>query len=132
MPNEGFVMPLSGEEIINDVLLHVETKLRTDCNLRDTDAYSGGYDGVIDIKLNLHGLDVSRAEVTVDLGTPVDDPEANVLEEKIEIEHETDLDAVRERSEQEVPVQTLDSTGKHEIKGRKFARRQAVGAAIDE
>lgn len=132
MANEGFVMPLSGEEIINDVLLHVERKLRTDCNLRDTDAYSGGYDGEINIKLNLHGMDVARAEVSVQMGRPIDDPEAHVLEEKIEIEHDKDLDAVRERSEQEIPIQTLDGTGKHEIKGRKFARRHAVGSAIEE
>jgi hypothetical protein len=128
--NGDVVMPLSGEEIIKDILFQVEKRLRNDCNFRSSDAYTGGYDGKIEIRLNLHGLDATRIDLPVDIGAPVDDAEAEIINESVEIERETDLDEVRERSGQGIPVQTLDPEGKHEVKKKTFARRQAVGGAL--
>jgi hypothetical protein len=128
------VMPLTGEEIITDVLRHVEWRLRNDCNLRESDAYAGGYDGKIDIKLNCHGLDVSKVEVEVGIGKPVVDAGAVVIAETIDVPLEEDLDKVRQRSGQESPLEALEIESQPEIppeqRTRKYLRRASLRNAV--
>jgi hypothetical protein len=137
--SEGFVMPLSGEEVIGDVLDQIAKGLRRDCNFRGSDAYSGGYEGKIMIKLTLRGIDAPQVEMEIpilpDKSVVLEDSaeyklrEVNV-EQEVDIPLETDLNEVRERSGQVEPEQTLDPTAPQpENKRRKYARR-AEGAAL--
>jgi hypothetical protein len=135
---EGFVMPLSGEEIINDILVQVEKGLRSDCNLRSVDAYSGGYSGKIKAEIHLFAVDIAHVdmEITVSgqakegdipVGQPVE------VSTEIEIPRETNLDDVRERSGQGTPMSVSDEkTGQQEIKRRTYARPRTGGAAVEE
>lgn len=150
MPVESLVVGLSGEEIIADVLDQIEKALRRDCNLRATDSYSGGYSGKIEISLNLHAVDttfveikqpvsetenakklVSEKEVAGEL--PVEFPSVGQFEvtqevkpveaaATVQIPIEPDVNAVRERSGQGVPMESVNSEGEHEVKRRKYAR----------
>jgi len=146
--NESFTHGLSGEEIINDVLIQVEKALKKDCNLRPMDNYGQGYSGVIKIDLKLIALDVAEASVTVnvkaspellatlpaDTGAAGEGEESVVtktdvtVDEKVVIPQELNLDAVRERSEQNVPVDTLNPDGSAVVRGRSYKRVEA-GAA---
>lgn len=72
MENDDYVEGLTGEEIIEDALDQVAAKLRGDCNLRETDAYQGGYDGWIEVHLNLHGIDLAKVETKIIVGKPTE------------------------------------------------------------
>jgi hypothetical protein len=140
---------LSGEEIINDILIQVEKALKRDCNLRPMDNYGQGYSGVIKIDLKLIALDVAEVTVTANVKAspellatlPADTGAAGegqiqttdvTVDETVVIPQELNLDAVRERSEQNVPVQTLNSDGEAVVRGRSYKRVEAgdpVGSA---
>lgn len=132
-----FVEPLSGDEIVKDVLAQIERRLRLSGNLRSVDAYPRGFDGVITIKLNMHGLDVAKVESEIQIGTPVEDPEAVAVDEKVEIPLETDLQAVRDRADQGTPIVTTDEQGQTGLRRRKYVRpggsleHTTSGAAVD-
>lgn len=146
MPNESFTHGLSGEEIINDVLFQIKTALQKDCNLRPTDNYGQGYSGVIKIDLKLFALDVSEAHVNVDVkatsellktiptqadmtgATGEGDPAAGTevkVDETVEIAQNLNLDEVREQSEQNVPVDTLNPDGSAVVRGRSYKKVEA-------
>lgn len=134
----GVVMPLSGEEVIGDVLDQVAKALRRDCNFRSSDAYSGGYEGKIKINLTLRSIDAPVVEMEIPI-TPdrkqmagedagVETAEVQV-EADVEIPLETNLEEVRERSGQVQPEQSLDPNAPQpQSQRRKYARRAEGGA----
>lgn len=121
--DDDYVEGLTGEEIIYDLLEQVETKLRGDCNLRDTDAYTGGYDGWIEVHLNLHGLDTAQVHTKIIKGTASEDPNAKKVDARVEIELEPRLNMVRERSGQEIPSLGKDETGRTVVKKHRYAKK---------
>ena len=126
MPDEDYVEGLTGEEIINDMLEQVGSKLRGDCNLRDMDSYPGGYDGWVEVHLNLHALDTSEVRTKITIGIPQDDPEQKTVDAKVEIPLEPHVNLVRERSGQDVPTLTKGENGQPVVKKRHYAKRQAA------
>ena len=132
MEVDEYVEGLTGEEIINDVLDLIQAKLRGDCNLRETDAYMGGYDGKITIRLNLHGLDTEKIETEIKIAAPVDDPEQKTVDAEVAIPLEPRLNVVRERSGQDVPTLAKDDEGRVVVKKRHYARKQAFGGATGD
>lgn len=138
-----YVVGLSGGEIITDILDQIEKRLRRDCNLRDSDSYGRGYLGKITIHLELQAMDTAQIDVEevlkpspdLPIGTEefsVEGVKDVVVDETIEIPLESDLTAVRDRSDQPIPIQTLDpTTGKPEIKRRSYLRKAAIGNAVD-
>lgn len=131
----GVVMPLNGEEILEDVLDQIAKKLRTDCNLRSSDAYSGGYSGKVTVSLLLMSVDNASVAMEIPISStsePLSDEYATReqnIEAEVDIPVEPNLDEVRERSGQGVPVQTLDpTTGASVTKKRNYARRAEGGA----
>lgn len=139
MEQDEYVEPLTGEEIINDILDQVERKLRGDCNLRDTDAYTGGYDGTVDIRVRLRGLDTAEVNRTVIVGapataladatgTPAEETtvEETAIEAHLEIPLEERLNLVRERSGQGIPTVSKDENGQTVIKKRRYARKDTA------
>jgi hypothetical protein len=130
---DDYVEGLTGEEIIVDVLEQVAERLRADCNLRDTDAYAGGYDGWVEVHLNLRGLDLAKVDSKVIVGAPAsvlatgakeDAPEVEqkTVDAMVEIPLETKLNVVRERSGQDVPTLSKDEDGRPVIKKRHYAK----------
>ncbi len=135
MEQDDYVEGLTGEEIINDVLDQVEKKLRGDCNLRETDAYTGGYEGSIEVRLKLRGLDTAEVNRTIIVGAPATvarDPLAEATTDEtavdvlVDIPLEPRLNLVRERSGQGVPTLTKDEDGQAVIKKRRYARKEAA------
>lgn len=131
----GVVMPLNGEEILEDVLDQIAKKLRTDCNLRSSDAYSGGYSGKVTVSLLLMSVDNASVAMEIPISStsdPLSDEYATReqnIEAEVDIPVEPNLDEVRERSGQGVPMQTLDpTTGVSVTKKRNYARRAEGGA----
>lgn len=132
---DDYVEGLTGEEIINDVLDQTDSKLRGDCNLRGSDSYPGGYDGWVDVHLNLRGLDLAQVKTKVIVGAPAgadfsaldkDAVKETVVDAHVEIPLETRLNAVRERSGQDVPTLAKNEEGTVVVKKRHYARRQVV------
>lgn len=124
---DDYVEGLTGTEIIEDALDQVQTKLRADCNLREADAYTGGYDGYVDVHLNLHGLDTVKVETRIPIGAPAlvapgPDDEAITVDAHVDIPLEARLNVVRERSGQEVPTLAKDDEGHVVVKKRRYAR----------
>lgn len=146
----AFVAGLNGEEIIIDVCGLVAEKLRSDCNLRAIDSYSGGYKAKVTIHLEAFGLDQAIVDYGVevdetgpgeDLENPVDlmAPDVN-LDTELEVPVEADLSLVRERSSQIAPdfeIKPVEMTPEGPIgatQKRKYTRRlkalaQAQGGA---
>jgi len=136
MDQEDYVEGLNGEEIINDILDQVEAKLRGDCNLRESDAYDGGYDGWVEIHLNLRALDTAQIDRKIVVGapasatvaaqsdiTPLSETAVNV---RVDIPLEPRLNLVRERSGQGVPTLTKDENGQTIVKKRHYARKETM------
>ncbi|HEX5426506.1 MAG TPA: hypothetical protein VFW94_23365 [Candidatus Acidoferrales bacterium] len=160
MAVESLVIGLSGEEIIADLLDQIEKALRRDCNLRATDSYGGGYSGKIEIKLNLVAMDTTVLTITKELAPtedakkvlaekeasgelPVELPATGVFQvaqemkpveasATIDIPIEKDLNAVRERSGQGVPMESISPEGKHDVKRRRYARVTGGGVSTEE
>ena len=127
MPIQEMVQALTGEEVIIDVCEHIAEKLRRDCNLRECDSYTGGYSGTVKISLQLCGFNSELVDSTVVIGTPQDDPEAEVIDTTIEIPQEEDLTAVRKRSEQTAPNVELTQEGPVGVQKRRYTRRVPLG-----
>lgn len=143
-----YVQPLSGAEVISDLLAQIEEKLRVDCNLREIDGYSSGYKAKVTIHIECFGLDTATVdqevivdETTPDPDNPLQEPDVN-LDTELVVEQEADLSAVRERSGQQEPsfeakpvVEiTPDGPVAVEPQKRKYTRRlkalaQAQGGA---
>lgn len=119
---DDYVEGLTGVEIIEDALDQTAQKLRGDCNLREMDSYTGGYDGYIDVHLNLHGLDTVEIKTKIIFGTETADPDAKVVDAHVEIPLELRLNVVRERSGQEVPTLAKDEEGRVVVKKRRYAK----------
>lgn len=135
----AFVPALNGEEIVLDLCGIIAEKLRSDCNLRPIDGYSGGYKAKVTIHLEAFGLDSAVVDYTVeadesglgqDADNPVDlmAPDVN-LDTEIEIPVEEDLSLVRERSSQATPdfeikpVEEITEDGPVGSNKRKYTRR---------
>ena len=135
MENEDYTQALSGEEVVIDACSRLAEFLRRDCNLRESDAYEGGYSGVIKVSLKLYGMDTIEVsgEVPFTVGKPQGDPD-NVIEADFEIPVEPALNVVRERSDQPVPTMTILETGEQIIRPRRYVRREKVsmGGATGE
>jgi hypothetical protein len=127
-----YVEGLSGEEIINDVLDQVAQRLHGDCNLRASDSYTGGYDGWVEVHLNLHGMDRTTVKTKIVMG-PIkgDDPNQTTVETKVEIPLEPALNLVRERSGQGVPTLSKGDDGEPVVKKRQYSKRSFGGATGD-
>lgn len=151
----NYTNPLGGNEVVADVLAQIKKRLSTDCNLRATDGYSGGYAGTVTIKLKLHAVRISEVEMEVPISQspelkalgldafPPEDVEPVELNEEIEIPLEPNLDEVRERTvennlepdEKSEPVEGEDKGEEPESGARtkrKYTRRTAVVAAVTE
>ena len=128
---EEYVEGLSGHEIIADVQDQVGDALRKDCNLRASDAYTGGYDGWIEIHLNLHGLDTAKVTTKIVMNSPVEDPDQQSVNVRVDIPLEPALNLVRERSDQGIPTLTKDENGKTVVQKRHYAKRAQGGATGD-
>jgi hypothetical protein len=104
----NYTNPLGGHEVVADILAQIKKRLATDCNMRATDGYSGGYSGTISISLKLHAVritDVSMdVPITAPLGLPAGEsfPPEDIypieIEEKIDIPLEPNLREVRTRT----------------------------------
>ena len=132
---DDYVEGLTGEEIINDLLAQVEAKLRGDCNLRETDAYLGGYEGTVQVHLKLRGMDTAEIKQQIIVSAPAsasydgsttDPVEEKIVEETVEISLEPRLNVVRERSGQDVPTLSKDENGAPVVKKRHYARKQSA------
>ena len=99
MADEDYVEGLNGEEIINDFLDQVDGKLHSDCNLRVTDSYPGGYDGWFEYHLRLRGMDTAEIHSKIIVGAPATKPIAGLVEKvvegRIDVPLETQLNVVR-------------------------------------
>ncbi len=135
MEEQDYVEGLNGDEIINDVLDQVEAKLRGDCNLRATDAYDGGYDGWVEVHLNLRGLDTAEVKQKIVVGAPISTATAasagtplkeTTVNARVEIPLEERLNLVRERSGQGVPTLAKDEDGNVVVKKRHYARKETA------
>jgi hypothetical protein len=130
---DGYVEGLTGEEVINDLLDQVAEKLRHDCHLRNSDAYTGGYEGTVEVHLKLRSLDTAVVNTKLIVGAPdsvalpagEDAPaiEETEIEAKVEIPLEPRLNMVRERSGQDVPTLAKDESGKTIIQKRHYAKK---------
>lgn len=134
------VTGLSGPEIKKDYLSQLSTRLDRDCNLRDSDSYNRGYSGWIEYHLECYGLDTVVVEGKVSIGTPQEDPDAEIAHGKIEIAKEEDLGVVRDRidensdkpAEEEEPTLAQDHEGQT-VNKRRYNRRLPIaqGGAED-
>ncbi len=142
MEQDDYVEGLTGDEIVNDILEQVEAKLRGDCNLRGSDAYDGGYEGTVEVRLKLRGFDLAEIQKTMVVGAPAsvtltggtetgrEDAEVKEtdVEVRVEIPLEPRLNMVRERSGQGVPTATRDEAGQVVVKKRHYARKDTSKA----
>jgi hypothetical protein len=126
MADGDYVEPLTGEEVIIDLCAQIAEKLRSDCNLRASDSYQGGYSARATVHVECYGMDTATVDVQVTTGKPQENPD-ELIDITIEVPVETALDQVRERSEQ--PVPTLSNEGGEEvIRPRRYVRRERVVA----
>lgn len=141
MPTESIeaIAGLSGEEVIEDLLVQIGNKLRQDCNLRVSDNYTGGYSATVQVKLSLYGMDTAEVEVPViakkATEIPQDEATAVKIDEAIEVAYEENLDAVRERSQQPKPnvepVSNEIAVAPKKPGGRRYGKPIAGGGAGD-
>lgn len=126
---DDYVEGLTGEEIINDVLEQVAAKLRNNCDLRETDAYTGGYEGTVDVHLKLRGFDLAEVNTKIEVKAPAITQQSGQLTETeieahVDIPVEPHLNLVRERSGQDIPSLGKDENGQIVIKKRHYAKKQ--------
>lgn len=156
MPNETFVVGLNGREIINDILEQIKKALQSDCNLRETDSYSQGYSGKFSIELKLVAVDTTVTAVSTELkATPAlekaaeeaakkaaeDSDPTKVVEQftkvitassQTEIPQELDLNTVRERSSQPLPLSSIADPQRETAPApEKRTYGVATGGALD-
>jgi hypothetical protein len=128
-----YVEPLSGEEIVIDLCDQIAAKLRADCNLRPSDAYSGGYSAKIEIHLEAYGMDTAVVDAVVVTGEQKEETPDEILVTTLDIPVEPGLNMVRERSSQPVPTLTNEG-GTPEIRPRRYVRSavKTLGGATGE
>jgi hypothetical protein len=120
---EEYVEPVSGEEIVIDLCAQIAEKLRADCNLRESDAYSGGYMAKVSIHLEAYGMDTATVDAQVATGKAQENPD-ELVDTTYEVPVEPALNKVRERSGQ--PVPTLSNEGGQQVvKPRRYVRSAA-------
>jgi hypothetical protein len=144
---ERMVEGLSGAEVIEDILDQIRRKLKSSCDLRDTDCYDQGYSGEVKISLKLYAVDTISHEfvetIPQNSEPPVSTEEVIVtpveVDEKLEIPQELNIEAVRERSNlskpKSVPQSEEDeshtSHSKRKYTRRSFVKEPAQGEAIE-
>lgn len=126
---------LSGEEVIIDLCEQIAAKLRRDCNLRSSDCYVNGYSAEVTVKVHCFGIDTADVEQTI---TAKKEPEVKVqgkptettMETEINIEHEPNLKAVRDRSDLPDPDVELKPQASEKPGGEKATpqRRRYSGS----
>jgi hypothetical protein len=151
----NYTNPLGGHEVLADVLGQIRRRLTSDCNMRATDGYSGGYSGKITIELRLHAVRTTTVEMEIPIvqsadvvappadAFPSDDVEPVEIHEVIGIPVEENLLAVRDRindnSESAIEAETEkaeeaeaeQAPEEHRAK-RKYTRRAALAGAVSE
>ena len=150
----NYTNPLGGHEVVADILGQIRRKLLTDCNLRMTDGYSGGYSGEVTIKLRLHAVRTTPVEMEIPItqsadvvappadAFPPEDVQFVEIHEAIKIPVEENLLAVRDRindnsekaieAESEMAAQPEDEGEMAPRAKRKYTRRSALAGAISE
>ena len=90
----------------------------------------GGYDGTIEIHLNLRALDtaVVKTKIVMGAGRAVVEEGDTVVDVKLDIPLEPSLNLVRERSGQGVPTLARDEEGRTVVKKRHFGKHALVAA----
>jgi hypothetical protein len=146
----NYTNPLGGHEVVADVLAQIKKRLVTDCNLRATDGYSGGYSGTITINLKLHAVRISPVEMEIAIKEPTglpsvtSFPSENVfpveVHEEISIPLEPNLKEVRVRTvennsesveePESEPVEGSDAPVRR--KRRSYSRALAGVGAVSE
>jgi hypothetical protein len=127
---DDYVEGLTGEEIINDLLDKVAEKLRSDCNLRETDAYTGGYNGSVKVHLILHGLDAAEVKTEIAVSAPATedfpvDGESPVIDTEVDTEFEIPLEPrLNLVRGQDVPTLGKNEEGTVVVKKRHYAKKQ--------
>lgn len=151
MPDpSNFTNPLSGQEIVNDILGQIRKRLATDCNLRASDGYSGGYSGKVHITLSLNAVRTTTVDMEVPISTstelnaptaksfPAEDLIPIEIKEEMTIPVDPNLNAVRDRIEENketpsVEQETPASEAAPEPHARrKYTRRSALVSAVAE
>ena len=152
----NYTDPLSGSDVVADLLGQIRRKLTTDCNLRQADGYSGGYSGEVKIKLRLNAVRSVEVEMEIPIAQspelpapapetfPPEDLEPIEIDELIMIPVNDNLVEVRERiaansekaleaeaEEQAAPVEVPEGEATVRQK-RKYTRRQALVGAVSE
>src|ERR1700677_5014298 len=106
----NFTNPLSGHEVVEDILGQIRKRLYSDCSLRGEDGYSGGYFGSVAIKLKCNAVRTASIEMefpitqSADVKAPGPDafPPEDVsefeIDETIKIDLEPNLQEVRKRT----------------------------------
>src|ERR1700677_4628272 len=66
----NFTNPLSGHEVVEDILGQIRKRLYSDCSLRGEDGYSGGYFGSVAIKLKCNAVRTASIEMEFPITHP--------------------------------------------------------------
>jgi hypothetical protein len=143
---ENFTNPLSGSEVVADVLAQIKKRLTSDCNVRPSDGYSGGYSGKVTISLSLHAVRIATVEMEIPITEQIEAPGIESfspedvfpieIDEQIVVPIEPNLKEVRQRtqenneeiSEHSDPVDDPETPAKNK---RKYTRRALVGAVSE-
>ena len=149
---ENFTNPLSGHEIIDDVISQIRKRLSTDCNLRAVDGYSGGYSGTVTIQLRMNAVRTREVDMTIPISDGLKGPDVSSfpqdgllpaeVDEVIEIPLEENLQAVRKRTientDEADAAQGQSTTDPVELaptvmnQKRKYTRHAMAGATSGE
>lgn len=121
---QEYVEPLSGEEIVIDLCSQIAAKLRNDCNLRASDAYSQGYSAKVTIHLEAYGMDTATVDTQVSTGKQRDNPD-ELLDTTYEIPQDEALNKVRERSDQPVPT-LAEEGGQPVVRQRRYVKAERI------
>jgi hypothetical protein len=143
----NFTNPLGGHEIVADVLAQIKKRLATDCNLRATDGYSGGYSGEVVIKLRCHAVRTASIDMAFPITQSLDvkapsldsfspeDIEPLEIDESLVIPLEPNLNEVRIRTvennqevAENVPAEESEITDRP--KRRKYLKHAAMAGAV--
>ena len=149
----NYTDPISGVDVIEDVVGQVRRLLQRDCNLRREDGYSGGYKGKVKIELDCFAVRTAHVEVESPLiqspsviappvdSFPPDEIEAVHVEEILVIPQNENLQEVRSRisdntaekleAESETTAEAEQAPEEHRAK-RKYTRRAALAGAVSE
>jgi hypothetical protein len=138
MADDDYVEPISGLEINHDLCAQLFAYLSKDCNMRETDAYEGGYSAKLQLTsdkiegtVELLGMDTISIKVDMPI-VKLPGGDYSGIEGELEVPVEPSLNLVRERSEQSVPTITSLESGEQVVKQRRYVRHERAGAATGE